>query len=148
MLFVSIGSQRPDTLHRNPASFARDSGRFLANGLGTKVPPGCHGERGREGETGTLFAPHLTCSLESLFRKKLLDGKACPPAYKSSKLLKLSSHHKISRLNISSLRTGDITNFISLFSFLANILHYYPFLRLTRSRDRVLQAYSSFSHLP
>ena len=51
---VLKGSQRPGALHRYPASFARDRGRFLANGLGTKVPPGCHGERGRERETGIL----------------------------------------------------------------------------------------------
>lgn len=48
------GSQRPGALHCYPASSARDRGRFVANGLGTKVQPGCHGERGRERETGIL----------------------------------------------------------------------------------------------
>ena len=52
---ASTGSQRPGALHRYPASLARDRGRFLANGLGTKVPPDCHGEWGRERETGTFF---------------------------------------------------------------------------------------------
>lgn len=64
----------------------------------------------------------------------MLYGKACPPAYKHSTLLKLLSQHKISRLGISSLRIGNQPNFITLFSFLATILNYNLFSLLIRSR--------------
>ena len=57
-----IGSQRSAALHRYPASFTRNRGRFLANGLGTRVSSGCHGERGGEREaSATIFSADILC---------------------------------------------------------------------------------------
>ena len=70
------------------------------------------------------------------------------------KIFEFSNYHKISHLSNSSLKIGNLTNFIMLFSFLATILY----LCLTPifmidiltiwSRDCVLQrAYFSLSQM-
>ena len=89
---------------------------------------------------------------EFLKNYKELYGKCCWWArsahqqyfpYKSFKFPKNSSCHKNSLCNVRSLKLCQFYIFDMLFSFLASVLNYDCFWRLTRSRDRVMQrAYS------
>ena len=72
-------------------------------------------------------------------KKKLLVGKLCHPAYKSFIIFKLSNCPKILHLNVGGLKIGNPTNFMTPFPFQPSISSHDHLLRLTRSRDTVMQ---------
>ena len=59
---------------------------------------------------------------QDLQGKKLLDGKLCHPAYKSSAIIfKLSNCPKMFHLKVSGLKIGNPTNFMTPFPFQPSI---------------------------
>ena len=54
-------------------------------------------------------------------------GKSYHSAIQPFNFFKFSKYHKISRVSNSGLKIGNLSNFIMLFSFLANIFYYHLF---------------------
>ena len=63
-----------------------------------------------------------------IFKVGNIYGIAIAQAYKFFNFFEVLNYHKISRLSNSGLNTGDLSNFILLFSFLATVLYYRLFL--------------------
>ena len=70
---------------------------------------------------------------------KKAAGKLCHPAYKSFMIFKLSNCPKILHLNVSGLKIGNPTSFMTPFPFQPSISSYDHLKWLTRSRDTVMQ---------
>jgi len=68
--------------------------------------------------------------LPRLIEKKLLGGKLCHPAYKSFIIFKLSNRPKILHLNVSGLKIGNPTNFMTPFPFQPSIK--WPFIMIEK----------------
>ena len=55
---------------------------------------------------------------------ELLDSKLCHPTQKSFAFFKLSNRSEITHLNVRGLKIGILTDFISLFPYLASIMYH------------------------
>ena len=75
-----------------------------------------------------LLKCEILCRIESFknledFYGWVAGWQTLPPSHTNAKFSEFLNCHKISRLSDSSLKTGNLTNFIMLFSFLATILY-------------------------